>query len=81
MANSTYFLERETVSLSPSRPAALRSRRGWLRRLRDAVVEAPQRDAEREAVRYLEQTGGKLTDAVEREIQDRLFPHAGHRLF
>ena len=36
---------------------------------------------EHEIARYLETTGGKLTDTVEREIEKRLYPHSGGRLF
>ena len=31
--------------------------------------------------RYLEGTGGKFTDTVEREIKERLYPHRRDRLF
>jgi hypothetical protein len=41
------------------------------RMLRDALIEARQRQVEREIGRYLESTGGKLTDEAEREIERR----------
>ena len=47
-------------------------RPGILRRLLDAVYISRQKQAEREVVRYLEGTGGRLTDDIERRITDRL---------
>jgi hypothetical protein len=52
-----------------------------LRGLLDAVVAWQLQQAEREIARYLESTGGKLTDRVEREIEERLSPHGRDRLF
>ena len=43
-----------------------------LSRLLATLIEARQRQAEREVARYLATTGGKFTDQVEREIQRRL---------
>jgi hypothetical protein len=79
MANSAYFFPE---SVSPSgRARPHRSWRTLLRRALDAVVEARHHYAEREVARYIQSTGGKFTDTVEREIQDRLYPHASGRLF
>ena len=50
------------------------------RRVLDAIVVARQHHAEREVRRYLESTGGKFTDNVEREIEERLWPRAGDRI-
>jgi hypothetical protein len=47
-------------------------RRGLLRRLLDAVHESAERQAERDAARVLERSGGRLTDSIEREITDHL---------
>ena len=47
-------------------------RRGFWRRLYDAVMLAHQRDAEREIARYVARSG-KLTDSMEREIAERFF--------
>jgi hypothetical protein len=52
--------------------------RSLFARIFDALIEARQRQADREVARLLEGYGGKLTDSVEREIIDRLAPHAGH---
>ena len=52
-----------------------------LRRLLDAVVASPQQQIQHEIARYLESTGGKFTDTVEREIEERLYPHSRDRLF
>ncbi|MBI5912442.1 MAG: hypothetical protein HY848_21135 [Betaproteobacteria bacterium] len=41
------------------------------RLLRNALIEARQRQVEHAIGRYLESTGGKLTDEAEREIERR----------
>jgi hypothetical protein len=64
------FFEAPAAKKSAVKPAARRP--GLLRRLFDAVVESRQRTAEREAVRYLARSGGRFTDAVERELTDHL---------
>jgi len=51
--------------VSTTKPA----RRGWLRRLLDAVVVSRQLQADREIAHYLQSNGGKFTDAAEREIE------------
>jgi hypothetical protein len=47
----------------------------------DVLVTSRLQQTEHEIARYLESTGGKLTDTVEREIEERLYPHGGNRLF
>ncbi len=47
--------------------------RGLLCRLFDAVIESRARAVEREAEVYLARTGGRFTDSIEREINDRHF--------
>jgi hypothetical protein len=47
-------------------------RRGFWRRLYDAIMEAHQRDVEREISRYVARSG-RLTDSLEREIAERFF--------
>jgi len=82
MAVSDYFLHhRDLIPVSPSGRAKRRSRPGLLRRLLDALVASRLQQAEHEIARYLESTGGKFTDTVEREIEERLYPHRGNRLF
>jgi hypothetical protein len=77
MASSTYAFPsgRGTARVS-SRPSG----RSIWRRLLDAIVVARQHHAEREVRRYLEGTGGKFTDTVEREIEERLWPRSGDRI-
>ncbi len=71
-----------TMALSsPSRRAKQRSRAGSLRGLLDALVTSRLQQTEHEIARYLESTGGKLTDTVAREIEERLYPHRNGRLF
>ena len=82
MALSDYFVHsRDVVPVSPSRRAKQQSRPGLLRRLLDALVASRLQQTEHEIARYLESTGGKLTDAVEREIEQRLYPHGRDHLF
>ena len=45
--------------------------RGVFMRLFAAIEQANMRRAEREIVRYLRTTGGKITDEAEREIERR----------
>jgi len=75
MALSDYFLHHQ-VSVSPSGRAKQQSRPGLLRQLLDALVTSQLQQTEREIARYLESTGGKITDTVEREIEERLYPHS-----
>jgi len=82
MALSDYFLHhRDVVPVSRSGRAKQQSTRGLLRHLLDAIVASQLQQTEHEIARYLETTGGKLTDTVEREIETRLYPHRGGRLF
>ena len=55
-----------------SRRDAKPYRQNLLSRLFARLIEARQRQAERDVARYLATTGGKFTDQVEREIQRRL---------
>ena len=48
---------------------------GWLARVHAAFMAARLRQAEREIARYIDATGGKLTDDVEREIERRFLSH------
>jgi hypothetical protein len=77
MASSTYAFPSGRGSARVSSRAPGRSI--W-RRLLDAIVVARQHHAEREVRRYLEGTGGKFTDTVEREIEERMWPRSGDRV-
>jgi hypothetical protein len=82
MALSDYFVHhRDALPLSPSGRAKERSRPGLVRRFVDALVASRLQQAEQEIARYLESTGGKFTDSVEREIEERLYPHRRDRWF
>ena len=82
MALSDYFLHhRDVVPVSRSGRAKQQSTPGLLRHLLDALVASQLQQTEHEIARYLETTGGKLTDTVEREIEKRLYPHRGGSLF
>jgi hypothetical protein len=56
----------------PAHPAVAARRRGWLRRIYDAVFESREKQAERVAAAYLERTGGCFTDDIERRLIERL---------
>jgi hypothetical protein len=47
----------------------------------DAMVVSRLQQIESEIARYLEGTGDKFTDTVEREIEERLYPRGRGRLF
>ena len=47
-------------------------RPGWLRRVYDAVFDSRQKQAERVVAAYLEHTGGRFTDDIERRLTERL---------
>ncbi len=59
------------TKLRTANPVA-RNKPGLLRRLYDAIVEPRQQRAEREIARVLAGSGGRLTDAMERELMQRL---------
>jgi hypothetical protein len=81
MANSTYFSHYGANAISTVGRPLLNAVRGLPQHLLDALMEAQVRQTEREIARYIESTGGKLTDSVEREIEERLHPRASNRLF
>jgi hypothetical protein len=83
MAMSDYFLHhRSIIPVSPSgRAQQQRSKAGFLRRLLDALVASQLQRTEYEIARYLESAGGKFTDSIEREIEERLCPRGRGRLF
>jgi hypothetical protein len=60
----------EDVALSGS--VAVSKKTSVLRRLIDAVYESPQRQADREMGCLIEQSGGRLTDDLERRMMRRL---------
>ena len=65
----TFFTD--TLSSAAATQESAR-RPGFFARVFAAMKLARQRQAEREIVRYLALTGGRLTDETEREIQRRL---------
>ena len=66
-------------SQCPEAAFAPASRRGLLRRFYDAVMDSRRRHAEREVVRFLGRTGGRLTDDIERQITERLWTSGWNR--
>ena len=66
----------EFIACGESRPAhrggGVARRPALLRRIFNAVYRSRQTQAEREVVAYLESTGGRFTDDIERRLTDRL---------
>lgn len=60
-------LERPT-EVAPPQPY-----QGLLRRIFEAVMDARQQRVQREIDRFVAQRGRKMTDSLEREINDRTF--------
>jgi hypothetical protein len=74
-AMTTYLLTPSAAAFDSNRitlPRALR-RRGVLARFLAAIFESRQRQVERDIARLVGNSGGKLTDAMERDIERRLF--------
>jgi hypothetical protein len=46
--------------------------RGVLQRVFDAIQRSRQRHADREIAAYIARSGGRLTDAMERELMERV---------
>jgi hypothetical protein len=81
MALSDYFLgHRNIIPISPCGRAKQRSKAGLLRDLLDALVTWRLQQTEQQIARHLESTGGKFTNTIEREIEERLYPQ-GRDLF
>ena len=73
MATLPLTVDTRDAVLTPTirnEPARKPARSVW-RRLFDAMITARQIEADREIARYLELSGGKLTDNIEREIERR----------
>ena len=47
---------------------AVTNKPSLLRRIYDAIIEARQRRADQDIARFLERSGGRLTDSIEREM-------------
>ena len=56
----------------PVHPPVAARRHGWLRRIYDAMLASRQRQVERAIAAYLESTGGRFTDSIERRVTERL---------
>ena len=65
----------------PATAIARQPKPSLLRRFYGAIVEARQREADRQIARFLGGTGGRLTDSIEREIERRLSLDQGGWLF
>ncbi len=71
--SATYFDRDVADYRAILRPApAVRQRKGILRRIRAAFLQASQREADRHMARLLRQSGGRLTDDIERLLMEKL---------
>jgi hypothetical protein len=66
--------------------APARARRGIFRRVLAAIARSHRRRAEDEAGRFIAEHGGRLTDDLERQLNERFIgrgfpPHAAQRPF
>jgi hypothetical protein len=54
-------------------PAARKAgHRGFLRRVYDVLHASRQRQADRDIAAYVERSGGRLSDSIERELMERV---------
>lgn len=67
------------VPYAPVASEAALVRRGLLRRIYDALMQANQRQAQRDIERFVSRRGRRLTDSVEREINARIFDNGWNR--
>jgi len=74
MAFEPFLMSRYVPFVADIPEAAVRTtpQRGFFARVIDAVVQSPQRQAEREIARLLEHHGGKFTDETDRLIGQHL---------
>jgi hypothetical protein len=68
------------ISMCATAPLAWRKLRSRLRRIFDAVIEARQRDAERDIRRLIGWSDGPLSDEFERRITEHLMRNSSFRL-
>jgi hypothetical protein len=68
---TSQIFSREHTGSSVKAAAPAHRPRSAFRRFLDAMKEARYRQVEHEVARYLERTGSKLTDSVERDIERR----------
>ena len=61
-------------------PPERRKRRSRLRRIFDAIIEARQRDAERDIRRLIGWSDGRLSDELERRITEHLMRNSSFRV-
>jgi hypothetical protein len=69
---STLTYTENDYAAASSTGAHAAAQRGLWQRLYDAIMRSQQRRAEREIAAYLRSHGGLFTDAMEREIMQRL---------
>jgi hypothetical protein len=69
MAYATDHLEFASFEGTPARKLRYR---GFVRRVYDAIHDSRQRQADRDIAAYIERSGGRLTDSIERELMERV---------
>jgi len=75
----TDFASRENAFPKTLSAPARVAKRGFWRRVLDALQQSRQRQADREIARYLHLHAGKITDEAEREIERRFLTHSSGR--
>lgn len=73
MAYAAPRAEFQTNAVPSRQIAAAAPRLHFLRRLFDALVESRQQRAQRDVSAFVARRGHRLTDSVEREINEHLF--------
>ena len=77
MAYASHALSPRDASVTPA-VTATPARPGFFMRFLRALHQSRLRQAEREIALYINRTGGKFTDSVEREIEHRFLARDVH---
>lgn len=59
-------------------PVKTAERRGFLRRLYDRILDSRQQRANRDIAAFLARRGNRLTDSIERDLNNHLFNGGWH---
>jgi hypothetical protein len=62
------------IDVATGQKSVVTKKPGVLRRIIDAIYRWPQRQVDREIAGFIEQSGGRFTDDLERRIERRLSP-------
>ena len=59
--------------MAPVRLGAAAKNPGLLRRIGKAVIRAREKKVDRELAQYVQRSGGRLTDDIERQMMEQLY--------